>query len=228
MGHDIGCLRTTRPRKVIWVSEDPDQVVRLLYAYTEFEGVPKQLILDMFILIDAKRVTAAELAKLSENVALSHHNGTPPWLIIDTASANMSIRDENDNAAVAEFVSAIKETIYIKQNTPVLTITHTAKALGRNDEDASARGASAWEGDATMTATLFMDGDERFLKLRKTRYEPMVREIRAETRRHTIAVVDDQGDLQDMVLTYTIPMESNQDERVQLRQQAINEEEQLR
>jgi len=73
-----------------------------------------------------------------------------------------------------------------------------------------------------------VDGDERFLKLRKSRYEPMVREMRAETRRHTIAVVDDQGELQDMALTYTIPMESNQDERIQLRQAAMDEEEQLR
>lgn len=223
MGVEMGCLRTSDPRPVIWVSEDPEQVQRLLYAYIHFEGVERSTIERMFILIDAKRVSASDLAKLAQNIALATVGRIKPWLIIDTASATMSIRDENDNAAVAEFVSAIKETIYIQQGAPITVLTHTAKALGRNDEEASARGASAWEGDATLTATLFMDEGQRYMKLRKTRYEPAIREIRLETRQETIAVTDELGRMQDMTLTWAIPFESSQEHRESIKDEAAKD-----
>lgn len=212
-GFNIGDLKSKHKRHIIYVSEDPDQVERILYAMVHYYGIDKEELLSRFTLIPAKRVTAIELSQLSKNVALHTKDGVTPWLIIDTASANMSLKDENDNAGVSEFVSAIKETIYIQQKTSILIVTHTAKALGRSDEDASARGASAWEGDTTLTATLFMDEGNRFLKLRKKRYEPIFSEVMLETHQQTTMVVDDDGGLQEMKFTWSIPLVSDSDER---------------
>lgn len=212
-GFKVGDLTSKHKRHIIYVSEDPEQVERILYAMVHYYGLDKDELLSRFTLIPAKRVTAIELAQLSKNVALHTKDGITPWLIIDTASANMSLKDENDNAGVSEFVSAIKETIYIQQKTSILIVTHTAKALGRSDEDASARGASAWEGDTTLTATLFMDEGQRFLKLRKKRYEPMFSEVMLETHQQTTMVIDEDGDPQDMKFTWSIPLMSDSEER---------------
>lgn len=212
-GFKIGDLEARDPRKIIYVSEDTEQVIRILQAFIRFEGLDADKVKEQFILIDARRVNAKQLVELHKNVTLATTNSMKPWLVLDTASATMDLKDENDNAGVSQFVSAIKEIIYVRQKAPVLVITHTAKAMSRADEDATARGASAWEGDATLTATLFVDGDQRYIKLRKTRYEPEFREILLETRQETIAVLDRKGRMQDLRLTWTIPRISDEQER---------------
>lgn len=212
-GFTIGCLQTNVPRQIIYVSEDSAQVKRILYGMVKFEGLDADKVRQMFHLIDAKRVIATDLIKLRENVAMATVNGVRPWVILDTASATMHMDNENSNSEVSAFVSALKETIYTQQKTSVAIITHQAKAMGNMNEDATARGGSAWEGDATLTASLFIDSDERFLKLRKTRYEPEYKEIKLNTRMEEIPVIDSRGNMQDMRLLWTIPEPSDTDER---------------
>lgn len=217
IGFQVGCLRAKKPRRVVYVTEDPDQIQRILTAFVKFMDFDAKRIEDNFRIIEAKRVNAATLSKLRENVILDTVDGVRPLLVLDTASATMSLKDENDNAGVADFVSCLKEDIFLGLNAPVIVVTHTAKAMGRNDEDASARGASAWEGDATLTATLFIENDERYLKLRKTRYEPTIREIKLNTHIKSIPVIDDIGDMQELILTWAIPDSSSKEARVMVK-----------
>lgn len=212
-GFDLGCMTTKEPRHIIYVSEDGDQVIRILEGITRFEDVDAKNVAEVFHLIDAKRVTAIDLVKLAQNVALWTIDGVKPWVVLDTASATMQLENENNNSEISGFVSMLKETIYTQMGASVAIITHQAKADGRGNEDATARGGSAWEGDATVTASLFMEGDERFLKLRKTRYEPDFREIKLSTRSEIIPVVDKFGEMQDLNLLWTIPVESDADVR---------------
>ena len=213
IGFQVGCLSTKRKRKVIYVTEDVEQVRRILFAYVKFLGFDQKIIEENLIIIEAKRVNAATLSTLRQNVILETVNDRRPLLVLDTASATMQLKDENDNAGVADFISCLKEDIFIGLKAPIIIVAHTAKALGRNDEDASARGASAWEGDATLTATLFLDDGERYIKLRKTRYEPEIREIRLETNIESIPVFNDEVGMQDITLTWAIPQESSKDAR---------------
>jgi RecA-family ATPase len=212
-GFPLGELSAVDSRKIIYVSEDPDQVRRILHAFIKFEGIDKDALQSKFVLIEAKRVNAAVLSKLRENVLLETEDNVRPWLILDTASAIIRLRDENDNAGVAEFVACLKEDIFLGMNTPITIIAHMNKVTNRNDEDGQARGASAWEGDATLTATLFVDDDVRYLKLRKTRYEPLFREIRFDIKQDSIAGFDSKNRLQDINLTWAIPFQSDEQER---------------
>ena len=218
-GFQVGCMKTDQPRHIIYVSEDAAQVRRILYAMVKYEGLDASIVKERFHLIEAKRVTAVDLVKLSHNVIAATMNGIRPWLVLDTASATMELDNENSNSEVSAFVSAIKETIYQRLNTSVTVITHQAKALGMSSEDGTARGGSAWEGDTTLTANLFIDGDDRYLKLRKTRYEPEIREIRLVTKMENTAVLDKRGNMQSIRLLWTVPEMSSEQDRKQDREE---------
>ena len=96
-GFQIGCMKTDQPRHIIYVSEDAAQVRRILYAMVKYEGLDANLVKERFHLIEAKRVTAVDLVKLSHNVVASTMNGVRPWLLLDTASATMDLDNENSN-----------------------------------------------------------------------------------------------------------------------------------
>lgn len=209
-----GCeIHSKTRRKSIIVTEDSDQIIRTLFAYSKHYGLNN--LNDWFVVIDARRSNVKDLLRLAHNIERHTVNGIKPLLVLDTANATMDIDNENDNSEVGAYIAAIKQTIFIQQKAPVCILTHTNKTISRQDSDAMARGASAFTGDATLTGVLFMDEDnQRYLKLTKTRYEPVFREIKFDSITFPEIVVTPAGDMQEIICRVAIPaMSSEQDRR---------------
>jgi KaiC/GvpD/RAD55 family RecA-like ATPase len=221
-GFQIGSspLKCEARRKVIYVSEDTAQIRRSLYAYCAHFGLDANEIKKWFVLIEAQRSNVKQVLVLANNVVRHTVNGERPWLIIDTANATLDIENENDNSQVGKFIAEIKQTIYVQLETSVAIVTHTSKTISREDDSAMARGASAFTGDATLTAVLFQDDSKnRYMRLGKTRYEPIIREVRFDTHIYTKAVVNRHGNMQDINCVIVVPEISSEELRVQLKEE---------
>ena len=213
-----GCeIHSKTRRKSIIVTEDSDQIIRTLFAYSKHYKINN--LNDWFVVIDARRSNVKDLLRLAHNIERHTVNGIKPLLVLDTANATMDIDNENDNSEVGSFIAAIKQTIFIQQKAPVCILTHTNKTISRQDSDAMARGASAFTGDATLTGVLFMDEDnQRYLKLTKTRYEPQFREIKFDSITFPELVTTPAGDLQEIICRVAIPAMSSEQDRMAAKQ----------
>lgn len=216
-------LKTESRRKILYVTEDANQVRQSLYAYVKYWNLDPIEVAHWFIVIESKRSKVPEILLLAENV-IRHTTTERPFLIIDTSNATLEIDNENDNSEVGSYMAAIKQTIYTQLNTPIKIITHTAKTAQTNDDAAMARGASAFTGDATLTAILFMDEEKnRFMRLIKTRYEPIHREISFQTHIHNEVVITRHGNMQDVQCITVIPYPTSESSRKQEAAQRIEE-----
>jgi RecA-family ATPase len=210
-------LKAEARRKIIYVSEDTAQVRRSLFAYAKHMNLDRQELQNYFVLVESIRSTADQVLELAHLVLEHTINNERPWLIIDTANATLDIENENDNSQVGAFMAALKQTIYTQLKTSITIITHTAKTMATSDDSAMARGASAYTGDATLTAVLFMDEEKnRYLRLVKTRYEPPFREIMLVSQIHTEAVLNRHGSLQEVKCVIVAPQSSSETDRKQL------------
>lgn len=211
-----GCeLKTRKKRKTIFVTEDSDQIVRSLFAYSKHFGIDPSVLSQMIVIIDARRSDVKDILKLAQNCDKHTLDGQRPWLVLDTANATLDLDDENDNAKVGQYLSSIKATLFVQMGVPVCITAHTNKTISRQDSDAQARGASAFTGDATLTGILFLDNDnQRYMKLTKTRYEPTFREIRFDSQTFTEVVVDADGEMQEIVCRVSTPHISSEELRI--------------
>lgn len=221
-GFKIGTspLKCEARRKIIYVSEDTAQIRRSLYAYAAHFGLDAAELKEWFVLVESRRSDVPQVLELAHNVMRHTVNGERPWLIIDTANATLDIENENDNSEVGTYMAALKQTIFTQMATSIAIITHTNKHISRDDDSAMARGASAFTGDATLTAVLFQDETKnRYIKLAKTRYEPLIREVRLDTHVYTKAVVNRHGNMQELNCIIVVPEISSEEIRVQLKEE---------
>ena len=209
-----------RRRRVIYVSEDTSQVIRSLYGYCKIFGLNAAEIKEWFVLIDSKRSDVDEVLRLAYNVQTHTVGGERPWLIIDTANATLDLENENDNSEVGKYLAALKQLIYTRLATSVCIVTHTSKTTGRGDDSGQARGASAFTGDATLTGVIFIENEQRFLRLTKMRYEPEFVEVRFDTQFHEAMVLDKYGEPQEQRCIVVVPVASSQVIRIAEREQA--------
>jgi hypothetical protein len=209
-------LTATKNRKTIIVTEDSDQVERTLTGYARHYGISASALSQWFVIIDAKRSNVKDLLMLAHNVINHTIDNIRPLLVLDTANATMDIDNENDNSEVGAYIAALKQTIYIQLDTPVCIITHTNKTISKSDSDATARGASAFTGDATLTGILFEDETKtRYMRLVKTRYQPNFREIKFQSDVFADTVLDEDGDIQEQMVLLVVPAMSSEEDRRQ-------------
>jgi hypothetical protein len=209
-------LTATKKRKTIIVTEDSDQVERTLTGYARHYGISADSLSQWFVIIDAKRSNVKDLLMLAHNVINHTIDNVRPLLVLDTANATMDIDNENDNSEVGAYIAALKQTIYIQLDTPVCIITHTNKTISKSDSDATARGASAFTGDATLTGILFEDETKtRYMRLVKTRYQPNFREIKFQSDVFADTVLDEDGDIQEQMVLLVVPQVSSEEDRRQ-------------
>jgi hypothetical protein len=220
-------LTATKKRKTIIVTEDSDQVERTLTGYARHYGINSQSLSDWFVIIDAKRSQVKDLLMLAHNVIHHTIDNVRPLLVLDTANATMDIDNENDNSEVGSYIAALKQTIYIQLDTPVCIITHTNKTISKSDSDATARGASAFTGDATLTGVLFEDETKtRYMRLVKTRYQPNFREIKFQSDVFADTVLDEDGDIQEQMVLLVVPQVSSEEDRRQAANDRMNDKRQ--
>jgi hypothetical protein len=220
-------LTATKKRKTIIVTEDSDQVERTLTGYARHYGISASALSDWFVIIDAKRSNVKDLLMLAHNVINHTIDNIRPLLVLDTANATMDIDNENDNSEVGAYIAALKQTIYIQLDTPVCIITHTNKTISKSDSDATARGASAFTGDATLTGILFEDETKtRYMRLVKTRYQPNFREIKFHSDVFADTVLDEDGDIQEQMVLLVVPEMSSEEDRRQAANDRMNDKKQ--
>ncbi len=185
-------------RKIIYITEDTEQLKRNINALNRNFGLSKTEMKAAFVVLPARRVVAKELSSLHtfvERHTVIHECGVvlKPWVIFDTTSASFHLEDENSNAEVAAVMALLKADFYESMQCSVCMVAHSHKHATRQDFVAEPRGAGAWTGDSTLTSGIFEEGDQRFVMLGKRRYSPRNTEIRVELRNQQETVTDPYG-----------------------------------
>jgi hypothetical protein len=209
-------------RKVVYVSEAPEQVERILYGLLQHADDPRPAaeFTDWFRIAPAQRLPPPEIGELirawvSAFTVEQEGYAVAPLIVLDTSNATIDLENENDNAEVGRAISAIKESM---GNAAIWMISHTPKALKPDSSpaDLTARGASAFAGDSNATAFIFEDPlspGVRFLATRKVRTEPSLRELRFSSHIERKRVPTPWGTVQDVVYRFGIPEPSSPDAR---------------
>lgn len=201
-------LHPTLRRKVVYVTEDPGQINRILFGVKRHQSdQPESEFKEWFVIKASRRIPPEALAlKISGWRSKYGYQSGPefngyrvePLIIIDTSNANIDLENENDNAQVGKAIAAIKEAL---GNGMCWLIAHIAKSLGRSEAiDLSVRGAGAWGADANATAFLVSDEnlpEKRFLILGKRRFEADYTEIEITSEVHSIRVEAAWGTVQN-------------------------------
>jgi hypothetical protein len=162
-------LRPLLRRRVIYVSEDPKQVVRVLTSMRE-DGelsATDAEISEWFKIVPAKRMDAASIVKVREIYqAMVYRNVSKetgvsydalPIVVLDTSNATIELENESDNSEVGKAVSTLKSEL---GGIPLIIVAHLAKTLKKADiSDMTSRGAGAWEGDVNQVLYMTKEDD---------------------------------------------------------------------
>ena len=162
-------LRPLLRRKVIYVSEDPKQVVRVLTSMRvagELTASDAE-ISEWFKIVPAKRMDAASIVKVREIYeAMVYRNNSAksgvfydalPIVVLDTSNATIELENESDNSEVGKAVSTLKSEL---GGIPLIIVAHLAKTLKKADiSDMTSRGAGAWEGDVNQVLYMTKEDD---------------------------------------------------------------------
>lgn len=227
-------LKATFRRKILWVSEHPEQIQQLMEAiskrYVDQDGVPLYLkgeINQWIVVVEAFRATVNQLVTLGDFaidycVVDDDGNIIEPLVILDTANACLDLEDENKNSEVGKYVSAIKERL-IKRHIPVVLIAHTPKAVQRKEFSMlTARGAGAFEGDAHATAFVFQDSaiGARVFKMAKRRYRISHDEFVFQSDSLFTTAIDRRGKIVATDVDIALPRLSSEGSRAEMSIQA--------
>lgn len=192
---DMKELRPVLRRRVYYVTEDHEQVVRMLRGMRLMKilTAPDGEMREWFRIIPSVRTSPkAWQLSLTEMLRDAAHDQefagglsykVEPLVVLDTVAANLDLADENDNAAVGRAVAAVRAGV---GPASVWMVAHTAKALKRADPDEmSPRGAGAWVGDTQGEAFIFTDDEQpehRFIRLGKRRFDADFEEMRVASK----------------------------------------------
>ena len=162
-------LRPLLRRRVIYVSEDPKQVVRVLTSMRVAGEltVSDAEISEWFKIVPAKRMDAASIVKVREIYEamvyrnISKESGVSydalPIVVLDTSNATIELENESDNSEVGKAVSTLKSEL---GGIPLIIVAHLAKTLKKADiSDMTSRGAGAWEGDVNQVLYMTKEDD---------------------------------------------------------------------
>lgn len=168
-------------RHVVYITEDVEQVRRILAGIVGDLNISLDLIRKRLHIVEAVRLDPTRVAAVGTTYRAQFNRTVQgvdvlPLVVLDTKSAVLALENENDNSEASYMMSALKQGF---DGLPVWLIGHVAKPnVGRAEVAAlSTRGASAIEGDANQTIFLVQEGERRYLLLGKTRFEPRWREL---------------------------------------------------
>jgi len=156
-------------RRVIYVSEDPKQVIRVLTSMRlsgELIATDAE-ISEWFKIVPAKRMDAGSIVQVHQIYeTLTHRNidpetgvshDTKPIVVFDTSNATIDLENESDNSEVGRCISTLKGEF---GGIPVIIVAHLAKTLKKADiSDMTSRGAGAWEGDVNQVLYMTKEDD---------------------------------------------------------------------
>lgn len=214
-------------RKLILVTEAPEQARDTIYSLSEAEGsAPWDEIWDWIVLFRARRLAPEALAKMLRAEVESHtyelDNGfvVNPVVVLDTSAANLDLENESDNSQVSQAMSVLKQSL---PGVSIVLVGHVPKSLARADvNDMTFRGAGAWEADAVATYFLVHDAatNTRFLAIRKCRFNPTYTEIDFSHESGSKIIDTPWGEPQAKHYLHGVPAKSNGEARRVAQQEA--------
>ena len=173
---DADPLKPLLRRKLIWVSEDPKQALRILRSMREaghFGVRTAREVSEWIKVVAAARLApeiVAQVAPFYETMAVDNISAdgevyrTNPVVVFDTNNSVFDLENESDNSEVGRAMAVLKQKF---RGIPLVLVGHIAKALKRADVvDFSARGAGAWEADANQVMYMIKEDDgKRWLEI---------------------------------------------------------------
>jgi len=211
-------LTVKHRRRVLYITEDHAQADRICYGMrSHYSKLGRDdweywiKIIPAFRMNDDEIKFTAEYAKdFTVNI---DGREIPPLTVFDTASATFVLENENDNSEASRLMSVINNEFFYRNYMPVWISGHTSKTLSRTSavEELSARGASAWGGNATGTAFIFEDEniEGRILATKKKRFSETIQEVRAVLRHHTTQSKNRYGDINESSPYYSVELVSS-------------------
>jgi hypothetical protein len=191
------------------------------------EGISTEDFRYWFDIIPARRLKSTSLALLVEDIRKNktitlgeefNHYAVEPLIVLDTANATLDLDNENDNAEAGKAISAIKG---VMGRSAIWLVAHTSKVASRTDVEAiSARGASAFEGDANAVCYILNVETVRFMVLGKRRFEASYTEIRFDSETHSEVVDTPWGIPQSISYRYGLPVQAEEGERESIKEEA--------
>jgi hypothetical protein len=179
-------LKPLLRRKIIWVSEDPRQVMRILRSMKESNhlgGKSDAEVSEWFKIVSAARLApeiVAQVAPIYESMSVDNMSAdgvvyeTNPLVVFDTTNSSIDLDNESDNSEVGRAMATLKSRFHTM---PLWLVAHLAKALKRADvADFSARGAGAWEADANQVLYIIKEDDgKRWLEIESAKHRFMAK-----------------------------------------------------
>lgn len=216
IGDPASPLTSKRPRRLIWLTEDTDQVWRVVRAIKAQGWATDETIKDRLTVVAASRITSDQVAgavPFFKSHGVTHDGVTlAPAIVLDTKSACFDVDDENSNSQNSEMIAACRDT-----GMNITLVTHTSKAISRSTDPASmsARGAGSQEADVAQTAYLVEDGGMRYLLIGKKRFEMPngVEEVAFDPRTSVEFAKDAWGDVKSQTLRCARPRLTSRDQR---------------
>lgn len=206
-------LKATIRRHVVYVSEDVEQVQRILMAMrTNGHLIDNEAEVEKrFKLVPAARMKAEEITKLRPHLDDLWDNNdrvdggnycASPVLVLDTTNATIDLDNISDNSEVSKAVSTLREGL---NPINVILVGHIAKSQRSDIKSISFVGAGAWEGDTQQNLYLVSEDDCRYLVLGKKRFETDVREYLLQSHCADMKGVNKLGEEKEMRCFYSIP-----------------------
>ena len=187
-------------RHVIYITEDIQQarsIIEGMARHGNFE-LDFQMVQERIHLVEAQRLDADYVAKVATTYRAWFSRSVGgvtvlPLVVFDTRSANFEMEEENSNSEASKVMAILRQRF---AELPVWIVGHTAKAdmAGTDVTALSSRGGGAWDADATQTMFLIRTGEQRLLKLGKTRFEPRWEALQIEGRAFDVELNDEFGD----------------------------------
>ena len=213
-------------RHVIYITEDSVQAQKAIYAIKKWRKSQKDIntIYDYIHLYNSNQYKINDLRDLLieavDRYSLEYKGIMfPPLVVFDTASANIAVDNENDNAEISKYMTMFKQ-LWARYLMPIWLVNHLAKSangMSIDELDAhSARGASAWRDNSNWTANLAIEKDssDRVLHMMKVREELAFNEIIFSSVTHDEFAVDVFGEPVNVTYRYCTAKKSSSGMRV--------------
>lgn len=220
-------LKPLLRRKVVYLTEDARQAENIIFGMKKWGGVKasSEEMHQWLSIIETRRLKPEVLEAFIEwKVAEKTVNqkgeagvmvSVPPLIVLDTAAATFDLQNESDNSEVSNAISHVKNAC-AKNNTPLWIIAHSSKAQRNDTEDIQIRGASAWTGDVHGTAYIFSEKGlpNRYMRLRKRRFEAEFEELEFSTNTYTIPIKHPLGHLTNKTYRVGLCKRSSAEQRL--------------
>lgn len=157
-------LTASRERKVVWITEDDNQILQALSVLNYVEGKTRHDFHANCLLVPAQRIPADMLGPVVRNLVEArgwHEEHNPTLIVIDTMAASLECEDINNAAKASKLLATLRQCW---RDFSILITMHTAKA----GDSREAMGSVAFKAD--MQNAFFVNNIDKGEDMRAVGY----------------------------------------------------------